>query len=117
MYRKDAADFAGDDGDPYKNRRGVMKRSREEIISQILEICCGGACKTKIVYQANLNFRTVNPYLDLLTNNEMIQVREGPRVSYETTQKGKDLLENYRIIRTGLGKIEVRPDQVVEAKT
>lgn len=43
-----------------------MKRSRQEIISQILEICTKGASKTKIVYQANLNFKTVNPYLELL---------------------------------------------------
>jgi hypothetical protein len=43
-----------------------MKRSRQEIITQILEICMNGASKTKIVYQANLNFKMVNPYLDLL---------------------------------------------------
>ena len=34
-----------------------MKRSRQEIISQILEICTNGASKTQIVYQANLNFK------------------------------------------------------------
>lgn len=45
-----------------------MKRSREEISSQILKICLDGAIKTKIVYQANLNFRTANSYLDILTH-------------------------------------------------
>ena len=40
-----------------------MKRSRDLIISQILFICAKGANKTRIVYQANLNFRTVDPYL------------------------------------------------------
>ena len=50
----------------------MMKRSRDIIISKILDICTDGAHKTRIVYQANLNFRTVNPYLELLTKNGMI---------------------------------------------
>ena len=58
-------------------RSRIMKRSRNEIISQILEICKKGASKTKIVYQANLNFSTVNPYLDLLIKNDLIQINEG----------------------------------------
>ena len=45
----------------------LMKRSRDIIISKILDTCTKGANKTKIVYQANLNFRTVNPYSELLT--------------------------------------------------
>jgi predicted transcriptional regulator len=47
-----------------------MKRSRDLIISQILYICTHGANKTRIVYQANLNFRTVDPYLKLLMLNK-----------------------------------------------
>jgi len=45
------------------------------IISQILDICIDGASKTKIVYQANLNFRIINPYLDLLTKNGLINIK------------------------------------------
>lgn len=69
------------------------------IISQILDICASGASKTKIVYQANLNFRTVNPYIDLLTKNGMINVRDGPNTLYETTEKGMDLLDSYKRIQ------------------
>ena len=79
-----------------------MKRSRQEIISQILEICMDGASKTKIVYQANLNFKTVNPYLDLLIKNDMIQVNEGPAILYETTPKGIRLLESIKRIHDKL---------------
>lgn len=32
-----------------------MRRSREEIVSKILDVCINGANKTKIVYQSNLN--------------------------------------------------------------
>ena len=46
------------------------------IISQILDICINGASKTRIVYQANLNFRTINPYLEMLTKNELIKSKK-----------------------------------------
>ncbi len=81
-----------------------MKRSRHTIVSQILDICIGGASKTKIVYQANLNFRTVNPYLELLKKNGLIDVKHGSTIIYETTGKGKSLLENIREVQNELSK-------------
>jgi predicted transcriptional regulator len=79
-----------------------MKRSRNEIISQILEICKNGASKTKIVYQANLNFNTINPYLDLLIKNDLIRVNEGRAILYETTPKGIRLMETIKQINDEL---------------
>ena len=77
-----------------------MKRSRDIIISKILDICTDGAHKTRIVYQANLNFRTVNPYLELLTKNGMINAqKESNPVVYETTTRGLALLDNYKQIQ------------------
>jgi predicted transcriptional regulator len=70
-----------------------MKRSRGEIVAQILDVCKAGANKTRIVYQTNLNFRTVDPYLETLIKNDLIEVRPGKYTSYETTQKGSNLLE------------------------
>lgn len=70
------------------------------ITSQILDICTDGAHKTQIVYQANLNFRTVNPYIEFLTNIDMIDVNEDNNlVIYKTTEKGLRLLDNYRNIQ------------------
>ncbi|VVB64728.1 Winged helix-turn-helix [uncultured archaeon] len=81
----------------------LMKRSRDIIISKILDVCIEGAHKTKIVYQANLNFRTVNPYLELLTKNGMLNAqKESNPVVYETTTRGLALLDNYRQIQDGL---------------
>jgi predicted transcriptional regulator len=53
-------------------RNRMMRRSKHAIISEILDVCRTGACKTRIVYQANLNFRTVNPYIDLLIKNNLL---------------------------------------------
>ena len=70
-----------------------MKRNREEIISQIVNVCRNGAIKTRVVYQANLNFKTVEPYLDLLVKNNLLEVQQGEKKMYETTEKGETLLE------------------------
>lgn len=79
-----------------------MKRSRHGIISQILDVCVPGASKTRIVYQANLNFRTVNPYMDLLIKNELLKIEKGKTTSYRTTEKGRGLLNNFREINSQL---------------
>ncbi len=79
-----------------------MKRSRHMIISQILSICILGASKTRIVYQANLNFSTVTPYIDLLTKNGLINVKPGPNILYQTTERGMELLEDFKQIQNEL---------------
>jgi predicted transcriptional regulator len=79
-----------------------MKRSKHMIVSQILAICKDGANKTQIVYQANLNFRTVNPYIDLLAKNNLIEIKQGKNVLYKTTDKGVLLLEDFQHINSQL---------------
>jgi predicted transcriptional regulator len=83
-----------------------MKRSRDMIISQILDICANGASKTKIVYQANLNFRNINPYLDLLIKNGLINVKKERTLIYETTPRGFALLDNFKHIHSALSSVE-----------
>jgi predicted transcriptional regulator len=83
---------------PGTKRRENVKRSRYTIVSQILDICNRGACKTKIVYEANLNFRTVNPYIELLTKNGLIESKSGRIVLYKTTDKGLKLQESFKLI-------------------
>ncbi len=79
-----------------------MRRSRDKIISNILEICVPGAIKTKIVHQANLNFSMIDPYIFMLTKNGMLDARDGSRVIYQTTPKGLELLEGYKRIEQEL---------------
>lgn len=84
----------------------MTKRSRHTIISQILDICRGGASKTRIVYQANLNFRTVNPYIALLVKNNLILVKQGKNRLYETTERGEAVRENFEQIESQLVALE-----------
>ncbi len=70
-----------------------MKRSKHEIFSEILEICITGASKTRIVYQANLNFRTVNPYLEILMKNNLLEACQDTHTLYKTTKEGANINE------------------------
>jgi predicted transcriptional regulator len=79
-----------------------MKRSRHAIISQILDICNSGASKSKIIYQANLSFKTVTPYIELLTKNGLIESKSGRTILYKTTNKGLRLRESLKQIDNGL---------------
>jgi predicted transcriptional regulator len=47
----------------------------------------------------------VNPYLDLLIKNEMIQVNEKQVKLYETTLKGKSLLERLQKVHGELSEL------------
>jgi len=81
-----------------------MKRNRNEIISEILNICIKGSSKTRVVYQANLNFRTVDPYLQLLIKNDLIKVQQGGHVIYETTEKGICLMNTINQVNNTLSE-------------
>lgn len=71
----------------------MAKRDRVQIIVSILNTCTRGANKTRIVYQANLNFRTVKPYLYLLEKNNLIIVTKDTNPVYKTTPKGEELID------------------------
>ncbi len=75
-----------------------MKRNRIEIISQILDTCVNGANKTRIVYQANLNFRSIDNYLGDLIKNDLIKVCQEEQVIYRLTPKGVELLKKVNMV-------------------
>ena len=69
-----------------------------------MSICKDGANKTRVVYQANLNFRTVDSFLELLIKNELIEVKRKKHLTYETTKKGVNVLETINHINDSLYK-------------
>lgn len=82
------------------------RRTNDLIVSQILKLCLNGASKTRIIYQANMNFMTVTPYLDNLIKNRCIEaVPEGSRILYKTTPKGMDLKEQFERVQSEIGEL------------
>ena len=76
-----------------------MKRSREAIITEMLEICSNGASKTRIAYKANLNFKTVVPYINFLIKKELIECSGSRSSVYKTTPRGTKLLNEFKSIQ------------------
>ncbi len=77
----------------------MLRRSKEKIIADILEICLmPKITKTKIVYQANMNFGSVVPYLSLLTGKGLLEAVPGKLTIYKTTPKGEMALKALRAI-------------------
>ncbi len=74
-----------------------MKRTRFEIMVDILSSANEGANKTKIVYDAYINFKQANDYLNSLMDAELIiKDSDGDKTIYQTTDKGLEMLEKYK---------------------
>ena len=82
------------------------KRTNSLIASEILKICVNGANKTRIVYQANLNFFSAKHYLDRFIERGLLEaIPEGSRIVYKTTPKGMDLKERFERFQSEIGEL------------
>lgn len=70
------------------------RRGKTDIWMRILEICRTPIAKTTIVYQANLNFRTVVPHLEFLLERGWL---ECVGTLYKTTKEGEKAIEVYNL--------------------
>jgi predicted transcriptional regulator len=85
---------------------GGRRRGEVEIIRDVLEVCLGGASKTRIVYGANLNFSRLDRYLGLLLGLGFLVVGDDSSrgVVYRTTEAGRDFLNGCLRVEGGLEK-------------
>jgi predicted transcriptional regulator len=67
-----------------------MRRSRIDIIIDVLEAAVLGVNKTAVVYKTNLNFKLAEKYLELLQKQGFL---ENTVNKYKTTDKGKIFLQ------------------------
>ncbi len=77
-----------------------MKRSRIDIIIDVLEDAKMGVNKTGLVYRTTLNFKLANNYLELLQNQGLVEIRLD---KYVTTDKGKAFLQKAKEVTLYLG--------------
>ena len=85
------------------SKTDTSRRSSLEIVSEILRIARKGAKKTRIVYGANLNFKMLTEYLTKLEEASLVKLHESGVI--ETTEKGKEYLEQFRNL-TNLYKVD-----------
>jgi len=74
----------------------MARRNDLDICADILRVARTGANKTRIVYQANLNFKIVEKYLQRLVGNGLLQPTGDRR--FITTEKGVEFLEQFEAL-------------------
>ena len=81
-----------------------MKRSKAAILSDILTVIRKeneGAMTTHILYKANLSYKQLTLYLNMLVENEFIEISSQKRGKskkkvYKITDKGQEFLNQFR---------------------
>jgi len=71
------------------------RRNNLDVTADILRTARGGALKTRIVYQANLNFKIVKRYLKFLLEKKFLSFSDR---HYFTTYKGDHYLIKYEAL-------------------
>jgi len=80
-----------------KNSGTSKRRSRLNIIAEILDAAIDGAVKTRIMYRVSVNFVQFNEYVKFLVEAKLINASmHKKRIVYETTGKGKLLLNRVK---------------------
>jgi predicted transcriptional regulator len=86
----------------------TKRRNRVAVALSMLNACSGGAAKTKIAHQANLNYISVSPYLEILKNKGLLEeIPKGSGFIYRTTPKGLEWRERFKQSMILLEDIEV----------
>ena len=88
-----------------------MKRNKAQIMSDILELCQEEASLTRIVYQCNLNFKSVKPYLEHLIKFGLLETSGERQILYMTTENGKDALKQLDAVRPLFMPVNIPQDQ------
>jgi predicted transcriptional regulator len=70
-----------------------MKRNDLQIQAELLDIARSGSKKTRLVYQGNLNFRIIMPYLERMIDAGLMILLDG---LYYTTEKGHKWVEAFK---------------------
>ncbi len=89
-----------------------MNRCKEEIVENILEICKEPANKSAIVYRANLNFKNVDRYLEILINAGILETIGTTPTKYKITSKGLDILTRIKAFNDLLRMSKKGPERL-----
>lgn len=81
------------------------RRSKDQIMAEILNMCEAGENITRIVYRTNTSFTIIKEYLSVLMKNDLLECQEGSPRIYKATVKGlemRDRLEGLHKLMEGL---------------
>jgi predicted transcriptional regulator len=77
-----------------------MRRSRFEIVADIIQACLLPRGKTRVMCKVRLNFTQANAYLSQLTSLGLLSKENG---KYKTTDKGRQFISAYNYLGEIIG--------------
>jgi len=77
-----------------------MRRSRFEIVADVMQACLVPRGKTRIMCKVKLNFTQANAYLSQLTSLGLLSKTSG---KYKTTEKGRQFISAYNHLGAIIG--------------
>lgn len=84
-------------------QKPVSNRTKVEILASILRVASNRTLKTHIMYKANLSFRQLERYLNVLETNGMLaRTIVNDTLMFQVTEKGTEFLKDYARISTYL---------------
>lgn len=78
------------------------KRSRYEILQEILSICSKGENITQIGHRSNINLTTARYLIESLKEKNLLETINGSPVLYKTTAKGMAFLKRLKVLQDEL---------------
>lgn len=76
-----------------------MRRSRPEIIGEMLEASAEGATKTAIAYRINLGFGLAQKYLEDLLEKGLLTLEKSSPLKYKLSDDGVQTLKKWRDLK------------------
>jgi predicted transcriptional regulator len=91
------------------------RRSRIDIIADILEVARFDAKKTQIMFKANLSYSVLIKYLSEILKASLMTF-EQERRCYTLTHKGQDFLKTYKIYHKTSKHVQTSLNHIVKTK-
>ncbi len=77
----------------------IKRRGLTDIYADILGAIDDGACKTHIVYRANLNFGRCRRYISDLAKGGLVKAQTNSPSNWAVTERGYEFLKKHKELR------------------
>jgi len=81
----------------FKVSKGVRRRSRLDIIADVLDASYGMVGKTHLMHKCSMSFTQMKEYLDLILEAKLLEVEnDGTNLFFRISIKGRSFLKSYQ---------------------
>lgn len=88
-----------------KSSDSFERRSRLDVLYQILLLCREPQQKTQIMFKCNLSYKLLCKYIDFLVSGNLLRIlNEVDKKYYQTTEHGEEFISEYEKLKNILNK-------------